>query len=46
MDPHKKEWELIRERYNKINTPEMKFRVECIDELLAQEKEKELAHFR
>ena len=48
MNPHIKEWKNIRDRFSKINTPEMKFRVECIDNLItsSEEKELELAHFK
>lgn len=52
-NPHKKEWEEIKEKYRfMINTTkeptqeQLRFRIECIDELLAQEQEKELNHFR
>ena len=48
MDPHIKEWKSIRDRFSKINTPEMKFRVECIDNLIisSEAQEQELAHFK
>ena len=48
MDPHIKEWKSIRDRFSKINTPEYKFRVECIDNLIisAEDKAVEIAHFR
>ncbi len=45
---HIEEWKRIRNRFSRIDTPEMKFRVECIDNLIiqAEDKEIELAHFR
>lgn len=55
MDPHKKEWELLKEKYRyMLNTgftkeptmEQLRFRIECIDELLNQANDKELNHFR
>ncbi|HSA75476.1 MAG TPA: hypothetical protein VLE21_04740 [Candidatus Nitrosocosmicus sp.] len=45
---HLPEWEKIKKWYEEEHeqTPEIKFRIQCIDELLIQEKEKELNHFR
>ena len=47
-DTHLEEWKSIRDRFSKIDTAEMKFRVECIDNLIiqAEDKEQDLAHFR
>ena len=45
---HIEEWKRIRNKFSKIDTEEMKFRVECIDNLIisAEDKEQDLAHFR
>lgn len=46
-DPHTIQWENIKKRYESFpQTEEIKFRIECIDELLTQDKEKELNHFK
>ena len=55
MNNHTEEWQKIRDEYKqisllkqKLNEPKdhIDFRIECIDELLTHEKEKDLAHFR
>ena len=45
-DPHTEQWESLKKRYSSIDTPEMIFRAECIDNLLISAKEKELNHFK
>lgn len=42
-DPHLNQWKKIKEWYQSEHeqTPEIKFRIECIDELLNQEEIKE-----
>ena len=45
-DPHYTQWESLKKRYEDIGTEEMKFRAECIDNLLISAKEKELNHFK
>ncbi len=48
MDPHLEEWKMIRDKFSKIDTSEMRFRVECIDNLIisSEAQEQELAHFK
>lgn len=50
MNPHIEEWKRIKQWYEEEheNTPEIKFRIECIDNLIisSEGKEKELNHFK
>ena len=49
MTDHIPEWKKIKTRYeNTEQTNEIKFRIECIDDLIesAENKQKELNHFR
>lgn len=47
---HIQEWKRIKQWYEEEheNTPEIKFRIECINSLIESEeiKEKDIAHFR
>lgn len=47
-DPHLDQWKSLKERYSQFNSPEMKYRIKCIDRLIesAEIKEKEVNHFR
>ena len=48
VDLHLPEWKKIKQWYIQEHeqTPEIKFRIECIESLIEKEKEKDLAHFR
>ena len=47
MNPHMEEWKDIRKSYlEQEQTDEIKFRIECIDDLIKSTEEKELNHFK
>ena len=49
MNPHMEEWKTIKKWYEEEhdNTPEIKFRIECIDELINEYDVKpNIEHFK
>lgn len=47
-DPHLEQWKSLKNRYSKSDDEHIKFRAECINNLIesAEVKEKELNHFK